>query len=207
MKTDSKKIIPLFFAIFAFLLLIIGASFAYFSTDIKSTNKANISTSLPNKTVIYTDANSCTLDLDYQTMFGGTPNNQVPVATSNCYLEVSVYGDNSAYCLYDISLVDIGEDEYIPSNGVGVSPYPYEFTGKIYLGNDTATGTLIKSENNINSLVGDMLTNQRIDIVTAGSEVKKKYIFEISWYNLNLDQSSQLGKNHSYYITASNISC
>lgn len=140
----KKETILLTISIVVFLLLLINTTYAYYSVveadSLSSTSISNEKISLPIRCSIMSKATSCNLlsdtnsivnfdDSTISTFEMKAEYNNTVIASDICGLELTISGNLGCKCNY--SLESIISSDYVPSPGVGVEPYKYEFSIEI----------------------------------------------------------------------------
>ena len=145
-KNKGNNIVVLFIAISAFLLLIVGTSFAYFAANSNVTDAVNINVNIPSvNTIITTNSTQCDINMADSSMAQASNSLSNDVANSTCSLNITLSGLPGIYCSYDVVLkeestvTNANYVPYVPTSGIGTD-YTYEFTGTLTNSFSDSTG-------------------------------------------------------------------
>ena len=197
-KSTKVFIIPLI-SLSIFMILIFGAAYAFYIAN-TSMNVANYQVVLPKATSLVCTKTDCGVTLTPAQMSTINTNSTTAAASSNCYVNCTCSGSAGATCNYNVFLIEKGMT-YTPSSGLGTQN---EFTAKLNL--TQASGCSAQnsstSETQVNTIRGKKVSACSLSI-SSGTSVSANIGVEFKWYNLNIDQASQAGKQYSYQLTTS----
>ena len=185
-EITGKALILPFIAVFGFLIITIGLSFAYFSfKSISTNNTAYMNANFPakaNKTVSVTKTD-CAITVTMADMVQVNNSNTTAKYTGTCKLNVIINGSVGDTCSYNVQLVN-GSTVYTPC--VTLASGTFEYSG-------TLSGAATKAETQMNTLAGTTIAaSQTATVSTANTAVTKTYTLTTKWYNLNADQTCLL---------------
>ena len=217
----SKKhtVIYIYFTIFVFVLLVIGATYAYLSASLATSNSIQATTSYSPRPV-FSSASGSNITLNATAADLKTQVTSATVAKSaTAQIKVKFTGGDStgSRCTYDLVLNRTGGTAYVPSDAYTNGNYTNEFTvaasvSSTWLGSGSA---ISRSEININKL---SWSSNKATLVT-GASIQSKVITEIvqTWnvvfkiYNLPADQTSGTNKitslNWVGNVSIANVNC
>ena len=199
MQDNNKKkyLVPIM-SISIFVMLIFSAGFAYF-TAVINMNTSNYQIMLPKQTSLVCTKQDCGVTITPAMMAEGNQNVTVPKATSTCYLNCTCTGSEGAYCNYDVSLFETG-DEYTPSPTLGGHT---EFSVNI----TSPSGCTVQNTSNVatyvNSIRNKVVSSCAL-AVPAGGTISANISAEFKWYNIPYDQTSHSSKVYQYQLTNNN---
>ena len=183
-NVSKKEIITPIISMVAFLLLLVGASYAYY-TNGGTGSAANVGANvqLPARCIASVSTNStCSASLTQAQM---TTANVGSSNVSNCAITVTVNGNKNCTCSYVLNLTPSVSGAYATANYVANS-VTYQITG---------SGTVAET----NIAVGwtgtkPVLSSQSVTVATTGTAVSKTYYLNLKMYNRNADQDKMASK-------------
>ena len=205
------------------LFLVISASYAYFTSNINTTNITKVNTNLASADATFmaysTDPLSISAELsDFMTASAS------PVETDNGVIVVKLSSSTAgqvAHCTYDVRFVWDSTTQYTTASQT-LSSGTYELS---ILGSRTTTGDTSGhsyasknlSETNLTNLTwnGTAGTAGRYATLVSGAEIYSNattdttttWTFTINLYSLSGNQSSIINKNYQAHLAVTNIVC
>ncbi len=208
-----NNIILLIITIVTFLALVIGATYAYFSTgNMNITNVANANTVTErNNMVLDTLGGGMSLNITTANMVQA--NNGTVAAENNTTLTVNFTAntDYSMVCTYDIVYEWTSSDKYL-AHSSGVSGNEFTIQGTLANNANVSEGTNnIKNETDLSTLsytnyAATVVSGAQID-GTGNTTSTAVWTLTSKFYNVNADQSTLSGKTYAGKFRVANVSC
>ena len=204
-EITGKSLILPFVAVFGFLIITIGLSFAYFNfSSISTNNTSYLNAAFPakaNKTVQVTKTD-CAITVTMADMVASANSNTAAKYTGSCSISVAINGSVGDTCTYNVGLVN-ATTTYTPC--VTLASGTFEYSG-------TLSGAATKAETQMNALAGTTIAaSQSIAVATVNTKVTKTYTLTTKWYNLNADQtcllSSTAATTFRHQMKVTDLSC
>lgn len=193
-------------AIATLLVAVVGATFAYFSASVTSTDKTTVTTTTAkaNDVFSYTANNELILD--------GITNENMSIAekgfvdsdvkTTTVSLQA---GDGTATCTYDLVWKETSAEKYALSTKVAeVNPNALEFTLK---GTDNSDETQSFGETNVDKLSATLGSYTITDNGADSTATTQTWTFTAQFYNLEQEQNDQINKTFTGEISVANVRC
>ena len=181
-------------ALFTFLMLIFGATYAYLS-GVVSMNTTNYQVVLPKATSLICTKTDCGLTITPGQMTQ-TNNSTTAKSSSNCFLNCTCSGTQGAFCNYNVTLMPEGTP-YYPTSGLGTNK---EFTVKVTSPSGCATKNSSSTETQVNTLSSMIVSNCSLEIPAGGTKTANVQA-EFKWYNLGMVQDTHIGKSFVFHLT------
>ncbi len=209
----KNNIVLMIVTILTFLVLIIGATYAYFSTgNMNITNVANANTVTErNNMVFVTLGGSMSLDITVASMQKANSNNVAAENNTTLTVNFTANADYSMVCTYDIIYEWTSSDKYT-SHTSGVTDneftiqgslagnsHTYEGINSIYIDKDLSTLTYTNYSATVVS--GAQIDGTGNTMSTAVWTLSSKF------YNVSQDQSALSGKTYAGRFKVANVSC
>lgn len=230
----GKKLIVPLVAVALFAVLVFGATYAYFTANITTTNVGNLNTALENSSTVFTTEGSTCSMLIYASDMVETNVSSAAKNNTTCTLDVKLTGTANVSCNYTLQLVETSTNQYTPSlldaGGTGT-----EFTVAITPGENPEDGadlfTMTETQGtNVSNVLGDTaydksyangvetaittnagriasLKRQNIKVMTTGETTTHHYNIEMKWYNIMGDQDKHSGEKYTFDLKATEVKC
>lgn len=189
-------------AIATLLVAVVGATFAYFSASVTSTEKTTVTatTAKANDVFTYTANNEIVLD--------AITNENMSLAQKGQFIDsdekttvVSLQaGDGEATCTYDLVWSETSSEKYALSSTL--TEGTKEFTLK---GNDDGTQSF--AETNVDKLPATLGSYTITDNGTDSTATTQTWTFTAQFYNLDAVQNDQIDKTFTGEISVANVRC
>ncbi len=194
-KTNkSRMLIAPIISVAAFLVLVFGAGYAYFTSNV-TLNSANYQINLPQQTTLQCSKQDCSVTITPDQMVNSAAviNTTTPKGTSTCSVTCNCTGTPGATCTYNVVLKQTGSDVY---STVAVAN---EFTTTI-----TKTGACSLVTGNVNTNAAFYpaagKTIATCTLTAGGSNNTSTVTSVFNWYNLNGNQTAHAGKSYAYRL-------
>ena len=188
-------------AIATLLVAVVGATFAYFSANVTSTEKTTVTTTTAkaNDVFTYTATNEIVLD--------GITNENMSLAQKGQFIDsdektttVSLQaGAGSATCTYDLVWTDKSVEKYKLSSTLVEGTKEFTLQG--------TDGSQKFEETNVDKLP---VTLGHYSITDNGSDsaaTTQTWTFKAQFYNLDAVQNDQINKTFTGEISVANVEC
>ena len=204
-ETISKKdLIAPIISIVAFLLLIGGASYAYYSIGTVSNSNVLVrgNITLPARCIASTSKTDCTIAAPTLTQM--TPNNAsnstAKTSSAACQVVVTVNGNKNCTCSYIVTVAPVSNALYNFASAVYVTnSISYQITG-----NATVAETLIPAGWTTSNTVASA---QSITVATTGTAVSKSYNMTVKFYNRVTNQDVMANKSYKINFATNTPVC
>lgn len=196
------------------LVVLVGATYAYYVNDITFGDEAPVNTNTGSKTAVFLSNTTGSLELTAsQKDIGQYEINTTPISTANATVEINLTGTTeyeTTYCYYDIIWQYTSDDKYtssdpesLPYTKDGVT-YPFELSMTINGVNEKDLSHYNWDETGKTFLVANYVigTAQSADVT-----VTKKWNLVAKMYNIDHDQSKIFDRVFSAYVKAESPSC
>ncbi len=204
---SKKELVAPVMSIVAFLLLLVGASYAYYSQSVGAAtgaaNIANINMTIMRGCTFLSSATKCTITANNSTVINASDsvitrgemiynrrNNQAAVAT--CNLNIGVGGAANCGCTYSVSVV---ASTAVPS-GIANSV-------------TMTIGSTITSHNltERNIAAATVVSSNILRVATTGTNVYENFSLTLKAYNRDAVQDPLAGSTYVYYLRATPSDC
>lgn len=207
-KTSLRYIVTSLVSITAFLLLLGGASFAYYTQSVGSAtgdaNIANAQVTVPRGCTFVSSATNCVLEKSSAGTTDFTDSNisiaeMSPaykgnsVAETTCALNVGVQGNQGCKCTYTVSLVGQTTTDYV----AGSLKAAITSTNTSH----SKTETDVESLSTIVTAKSDYSANT-LTVASTGTAVYENFAVTLKAYNVDDDQDAMAGGTYVYYLRA-----
>ena len=194
-KIETKMLIAPLVSVAAFLVLIFGAGYAYFTSTV-TMNTANYQINMPSQTSLVCTKTDCNVTITPAMMTTGAVDATNAKGTSTCSVVCTCSGTSGAKCNYTVTLAQTGTNVYGTSAAVSVAN---EFTSTL-----TSSGGCSATTANVNTnaaFYGTTAKQVASCSLTAGSTATGTVQAVFKWYNLNGDQSAHANKVYKYALS------
>ena len=196
----AKQLISPIISMISFMLLLVGASYAYYSQTIGSTtgtsNIANANITIPRGCTFIANATNCTISSNETNEIGLTDNyisrgEMVQtyagnmIAQNNCSLNIGVQGTANCRCTSIVQVV-----------GESVANYVADSIRVQLTSTNTSHSQSLRSVNTITNTIS------KLKVATSGTAVYENFALNLKAYNINSSQDNQSGVSYVYYLRA-----
>ena len=200
-KSSSRLLLAPIISVAAFLIMIFGAGYAYFTATTQM-NTATYQINMPSQTSLVCTKQDCGVTITPDQMTQAN-NSTTAKASNTCYLNCTCSGTQGAICNYNVTLANYsGVTPYAPTSGLGsMKEFTVQITG--------CTVQAASSETQVNSVVNSTTTSKVVSkcslTVPAAGSTSASVSATFKWYNADIDQTSTHA-NHTYKYTLSTTS-
>ena len=194
-KVVSKKdLVAPIVSIIAFLLLLGGASYAYYNIGSVATGgNVGANVQLPARCIATVSSNStCSASLTTAEM--NPANKGVKSNTASCGITVTVNGNKNCSCSYTTQLLTSNATAFTSTHYV-TNSMSYAISG----GRQVAETNIAAGWTNNTSV----LASKTLTVATTGTAVSETLTLALKMYNRDADQDKMAGKSYVMYLYAS----
>ena len=200
-KIDARLLIAPLVSVGAFLVLIFGAGYAYFTATTQM-NTATYQINMPAQTSLVCTKTDCSVTItpDQMVNDANVISTTTPKGTSSCSVACTCSGTDGATCSYSVGLAAdpvTGQDPttYSPTASLGGSK---EFTVTVTSPSGCTAQNSSANETQVNTQAGKTISNCTL---TVGGTASATVTAVFKWYNINLDQTVHAGKTYRYTLS------
>ena len=189
----NKVIVLCTLTIALVIALAIGFTYAYFASDVSSSNNLNTTINVandPNIEFNLVGGSDVSFNLDGQ-MYEGNVSDTGILNTST--FNVTLNANSGITCSYDLYYVWKSGDTYTKTSGA-----TKEFTIEL----NSTYGNVAETQVPVSSTKLGTFS-----ITTGGTLTTQTWTVNTRFYNLNLNQDAHSGKSYNFKIEARNVSC
>ncbi len=201
-KISAKYIIAPLVSVLAFILLLGGASYAYYTQTVgnigDAANISNANLSVPRGCTFLSSATNCVItgnsgtttaftDAYISTAEMSQTYNGNSVAQSTCALNIGVQGAAGCKCTYTVAVAGTTTTNYV--------------TGSLKAAITSTNTSHSKSETDIAS-IGTVVSANVLTVPSNGATVYENFAVTLKAYNVNGIQDNQQGISYVYYLRA-----
>jgi len=190
-KIKMSMVIAPIVSVAAFLMLIFGAGYAYFTSTV-TMNSANYAINMPATTSLVCTKTDCNVTITPDMMTNTNTSSSVAKGTSTCSVECTCSGTSGATCAYNVGLTAV--NAYIPSTSLGSNK---EFTVTVTSPSGCTATNSSATETQVNTQAGKVLSTCNL---TVGGTDTATVSAVFKWYNLDLDQTVHAGHSYEYSL-------
>ena len=225
-KISNKQLIAPFIALFMFLAITGGVSYAYFNFNSNSTNNTTyLNANFPARGCSASKAftiskQDCSQSITMDMMKQSASSNSTPASNDTCYVKATISGCTGDTCTYNVVITPVVAYNKSRTCGTTTTRSPaltldtgvYEFGAELKLG-----ATTLVSKANMDSFAGTgtsaktLVSSQSVTVGASNASASKQYDLELTWYNLNADQTGILSTTsactYKYKLSLSSVSC
>ena len=196
-KPTGTALLAPVISIAAFLILMFGAGYAYF-TSTTSMNTATYQINMPTQTSLVVSGGDCGVTITPTQMTQENANNTTAKSSNVCNLVANCSGTPGAKCNFNVTLTNAtGYAAYVPTAGLGGQQTNKEFTIQITtMPSGCSQDSGSQNEVQVNTQNGHRLAYCNLTVPAAGY-VNVKINATYRWYNVDLDQTTSHA-NHTY---------
>ncbi len=209
----KNNIVLMIVTILTFLVLIIGATYAFFSTgNMNITNVANANTVTErNNMVFVTLGGNMSLDITVASMQKANSNNVAAENSTTLTVNFTPNTDYNMVCTYDIVYEWTSSDKYTAHTS-GVTANEYTIQGILASNAHAGDGTnyiYIERDLSVFSYTNNSTTVVSGATIDGTSSTTTTAVWTLTskFYNVNQDQSALSGKTYSGKFKVANVSC
>lgn len=198
-------------SVFVLVVVVVGASFAYFATDLSTEDATEVVARTPTAAVFAsTKGNDLSLSITTDKMLQAqTSGVNEPVASEGtATLKVSLTADAGTSCTYSIGYVDTGADYVEVSSSAPNHSYEFEVSGASSKTGDPSMAVTSYTTLKTGTVVSPKIVVSNATITVPAGEVSAPittWTFTARFYNINNTQA--LGKTYSGYFQVLNVVC